>query len=110
MRYAASAASAASAAWEDELHVKVEQLRGLLRPLDPFLGNVHPDDEMEINLVLRAAVSYGCVRLSGVRRERFGSARRVAELNCDPTHSPLGPQAALLQLAVGQGWVTSSVN
>ena len=32
---------------------KAEQLRGLLRPLDPLHGAVHADDEMEISLVLR---------------------------------------------------------
>jgi hypothetical protein len=40
--------------WEEELDRKVVQLYALLGPLDPFNGAVHPDDEAEINIILRA--------------------------------------------------------
>ena len=40
--------------WQEELRRKAEQLRGLLRPLNPVDGTLHPDDEREIDLVLRA--------------------------------------------------------
>ena len=31
--------------WEEELNLKLEQLRSLLRSLDPLHGAVHPEDE-----------------------------------------------------------------
>ena len=39
--------------WEEELNLKLEQLRSLLRSLDPLHGAVHPEDEHDLDLFLR---------------------------------------------------------
>ena len=55
--------------WEDELQLKVKQLRGILRSLDPWLeplSTAHPEDEREIDFVVRArGVSMTMRRTSG---------------------------------------------
>ena len=45
-------------AWEEVALVKAEQLRGLLRPLDPWDGAVHDDDEFEIDRLLTRRVPW----------------------------------------------------
>ena len=40
--------------WEDLMNQKAAQLRGLLQPLFPVEGELHPDDEKEVDLILRA--------------------------------------------------------
>ena len=72
--------------WEDLLQTKEQQLRSFLGLLDPFqLGQLHPDDEKELDLIMRAR------RVSARRKARAltWALKKVCSFDePDPLYNP----------------------